>query len=672
MISIINLFFKPLKNNKCDVLNYFYNYILYDKKTLLIEYLHSKLYDNNILIDKIIDSIYYFIIEFIKINNNKIYIKFSINNYYNFLVKFNNKIQHINNIFVTNKINLNYCFLLRCNFYLYKYFLINKNVFYINYFINNFFLSNNSIKLFELINKLYKNSSLYETIITRLVDDIQNTLINKNYGNDFIKMINNILLLNDTLSLIKNNYKFLINLNFYYENSYSNYVLHNIINCSFDNLKSVCFNTIFFEIIRCTILPNNINKHKLLDNILIKYNNSIDISNINEVYLLFCIYHTNENNTQAIESFIDLINKNKHFLDSIINFIINNIDKEIFYTLANKLLLLIINVEYVENSFLLYLKSLCLEFFYDNKSLNIDCQTMFEKIFLENILISKTYLSRATAVSNDLNNSINLRNKNKNICIFMCSHAWDITFKSINNIEFINESTIGALIDEYTNLCLFNSSFSGVFDYGISNNTIIDENFSNHDINNNIIKKDMSNKKLLWDLLAGFIEFEYNNIIIKCYPIQFIILEIVRDCNYTVTNIIDKLTSIYNNEIANKLIKSLLESKLLIYKNGYFHINSNNTFEDNLIIIYNNNNNNNNNNDFYIEDSIEYINNIIKANINNILKKSSLNYENLFQQLKLNKKVSIILNKQLYDNVLNIMLNNDYIELKDCLYYKII
>ena len=143
-------------------------------------------------------------------------------------------------------------------------------------------------------------------------------------------------------------------------------------------------------------------------------------------------------------------------------------------------------------------------------------------------------------------------------------------------------------------------------------------------------------------------------------PIQFMIVEmfIYKDSIPIDEIMSSKFLSNYSNKFKNDIIYSLILSKLMITINDNLILSKNGTFKHNLI-------------DIYLLES-QYIKNkindelifsyrdIIVTNINHILKLKSLNFNDLFDEIK-NKIKLFNVDNLLFNSSLDYMINMDYI-----------
>jgi hypothetical protein len=280
-----------------------------------------------------------------------------------------------------------------------------------------------------------------------------------------------------------------------------------------------------------------------------------------------------------------------------------------------------------------------------------------EYYIINNILLIKNnaikkYIYKMYKVLNDFNNSIhenllfinnNLNYKNKLNILTISYNTWDI-----NQNE--------GLID-----------FNILKNNNYSNLTNLLLNYNNHYKNNN------NNKNIYWFPHFGSIDITFNDKNIKLLPIQFLILELFdnnKENNYD--DIINNpIFTNYSDKFKNDILSSLIISKLLINTNKKLNITKNNDFSTDLINVFFTTS------DYAIiwerkreEQFISEKEDIIKTNINELVKQFKLNKEELFNKLK--EKIKLFdINIEQYEKCLDYMLKFNYLHIHNNIIIKI-
>jgi len=493
-------------------------------------------------------------------------------------------------------------------------------------------LINNIKELFNYLNNYY---NFFQSI----------KCISNNNNNVIINILN--LTINKLLDLLINIFK---NNNFYeikfifdqYEIEINKYIIYN------DSLKDI-YILLYSEIITFTnklIINNDYNiNNKYSGNcldILLLVNKFNDIIFINKYNNLLYQVITKSLLSNDININIDYLNyiiiKYDCIDNDCINKTINIIIKKIF---DNNNIEIIIN-KYYE---LLIKRLMCNFINQNNKEEYYNKEKIIINMFINYNHHIKKYIYKINSVLNDFYNSI------QNNCDFLIKNS------DLNDKLYI-------LTTSYN--CWDINQNEGLIDH------IILENINNNKLNLTCIllkysdyynKKNEYKKKLYWYPHFGCVEIVFNNKNIKLLPIQFMILELFDN------NIKNKYDDIINNPIFNNysnkfkddIISSLIISKLLINNNNILNITINNDFETDLINIFYN----------ILEYSIiweekrqeHFISekeDIIKTNINELIKHEKLNLSDLFNKLKDKIKLFIVNNEQ-FDECINYMIKYNYI-----------
>jgi hypothetical protein len=193
----------------------------------------------------------------------------------------------------------------------------------------------------------------------------------------------------------------------------------------------------------------------------------------------------------------------------------------------------------------------------------------------------------------------------------------------------------------------------------------------------NIYSTFYNDKRVLnWFPHFGEVNITYLNKKLKMLPIHFMVLELFTNVNSLTLETVQKSIFFknYSPKFINDVIFSLVLSNVLKVKDNIIILETeikNNNFKSNIIEIF-----------FSTSDyasiyeekrahelanSREYI---LKANINSIIKKQSMNKNNLLQLLI--KQITVFeVTDDLLNKVLIEMIKMDYIELKDDMYSKL-
>jgi hypothetical protein len=169
-------------------------------------------------------------------------------------------------------------------------------------------------------------------------------------------------------------------------------------------------------------------------------------------------------------------------------------------------------------------------------------------------------------------------------------------------------------------------------------------------------------RAITWFPHFGEIDIVFIDKEVKLLPIQLLVLEMFNDNEILpLKKIMElKILANYNLKFKNALIESLLQSKIIKMQGNMLIITSKNTFETNLIKIFN---------ELYNVITIDTIeeqhivhtrNEVIITNVNSIVKKKSINFEDLYEKTKMSIK-HFILSQEQFKEALNIMLDKEYI-----------
>jgi hypothetical protein len=208
-----------------------------------------------------------------------------------------------------------------------------------------------------------------------------------------------------------------------------------------------------------------------------------------------------------------------------------------------------------------------------------------------------------------------------------------------------------------------------------SNCKSINEHNGQNTLNNQLYFYEMqyyskyNKRSITWFPHFGEIDIIFMNKDIKLLPIQLLILEMFNDNEILPLNKIMELKILanYNLKFKNALIESLLESRIIKKQSDMLIITSKDTFETNLIKIFN---------ELYNVITLDIIeeqhivhtrNEVIITNVNSIVKKKNINFEDLYEKTKMSIK-HFILSQEQFKDALNIMLDKEYIVCNDDVY----
>jgi hypothetical protein len=634
-----------------NIRNYIENYLKSDILIFNYDYINQAMWFNLINDQKIIEYIEILVKEYLIERRNIIrsFIKnkrFGLENLNIFLDNYIIKIEFINTITNFNEELISKNNILLSN-------LIISDSIIILYIESQLqiFEKSNLVKIFlEKVNYLskYDNYNMYNKLILIFSNVFRQHLPQNEYP--LPKNIKSLQLFSDLVKYyenIKNHYNFL---DFHkLTEKILNEIIDKFINIISDNsniMKLSEINIMFQHIHKelNSIFFINESKIEILINSIINFLNkhftdkNIDIKNIRYILKFiysinnkkykskFIILFDNEYTIDIIINFLDCIIKEKHSIceiNKIINFIINIKNKELFCSLYYQYLVkrILLNLsqtfptkeEY--NTYILYEK---------------DIYNLLHNCFNKNL----TYKIKRV-ICDVLHSYDNIESMDNLFPILITSYnCWDLNYEGIVNYNMLDK---------------MKHTFLGNY---LLNNSI---NYSNLN----------PDKVLNWLLHYGEVNITYLNQNIKMLPIQFMIIELFNDTDIVDISSIHFLDN-YTENFKNDLIKSLVLSKIFKKNNSNLILQSSGIFESDLIkLFYNNININTISNDL-----VHSKEDIIKTNINHILKIQNLNYKDLFNIIK--KKIVLFdIDTILFDKSLEYMINMDYIKINNDKYEKI-
>jgi len=254
------------------------------------------------------------------------------------------------------------------------------------------------------------------------------------------------------------------------------------------------------------------------------------------------------------------------------------------------------------------------------------------------------------------------------ICLKIKKLINDIIFSYHLNDKINNKTK--ALITSYN-----------TWDINLSEGMINTEILYNSTILDTLIKYDSeyksknNNKQILWFPIYGKVKCEYLKQTFIMLPIQYMILETFEiETIHDISKIYNlNILKNYSLKVKENLINTLILSKILFQENNKLILSTDTTikYNNNLILLYLNNNNNKTLST-QIETTLTLSRmEVINTNINSLLKIKPLSKEELFKCLE-NKIKLFIMTPELYDKSLEFMIKNDYINIIDNNYFKII
>ena len=669
-----------------DVIKYkitlFVKKYLYDNKNIILdEYMHQILWFHKYILNDIYDII---------IDNIKNYIIYNRNN--------------IRNAIENDDYNMfQLCEYIQVCFDKINY--INK-IFKLDYELININNTKTIYKIYEYLYDYIINDPIIITIIENLI--LNHTEENKNNIESYFKLIKTIY--ESKYDLNKYNYKY----NYIYLNHiksiniiiYSNYINKFNIHLP-DNIKYISMLNNNIDIIK----DFNIRLSCIYDDIiiyLITYinNNIFDILTNNTIYELYNII-----NNEKVASILHLCSFNIEFIEKLIFLISNSSDEDIIHYYKFVSIFHFINIKTIyihfdkiynvlydkiyknfDNSKLLndiifdihltIFNNKQNNFFLMNKIITSFSNTdIFNTIYIKYVKIRCMYfysefISGTITINNilyKLNNEViilsNLNLLNKSLCIIVKNIVHDIhqsiTYSSIDINEQININVI--ITSHYWNINdnAITSNFLTM--NSTKNNILIDYIIK---FNNTYVENYKNQRKLYWYLHYGNVDIIYLNKNIKMLPIHMIILDIICDNKFKISDFKTKdFLNLYPLDFINNLLNSLLFSKLVIIENEILIMNESDNFTTdiiNIFLIYYYNKTDIIENDD-LGHSYKYI---LIANINHELKLQSLNYTNLFNIIRKNNILASI-NNEIFLDTLNYMIEMEYIIMNNLLYEKI-
>ena len=647
-----------------QIINFFENYIKLEINILHPEYLNQLFINNKFEnIDKLIINIFKNHLNNIKINIKNLIKKdmYTIETGINKLLSnYLNKINYIYNIFKINKeLYYNLFFDIIISDQIFIIFIENEISLYIQDFKKYNFLST-----YKNDNKLYQN---FLNIKVFLINLKLLNLYNNNNNIWFLKLIGNVI--KNNIPYIKENiimkesYNIKIITNYIFTTKeYFNFLNEEIIYL-IEPLNEILVN----EIINLSKNENNFDEFYYF--IKLKWKNIYSIINLlhsNYIYMIKSEFSLKIN--KYIKNVTGSYNEISKLLEIIILLNENGFIESQLYLLFNDYkiynnLLLFINNNYIDNIKLVTQLLLCLN--------NLKEKDKFIQDYY-NELIKRLLSNKVNIINENLLSLfiIKIFGEKETKKILNCINDYDSSLKLLYNFNNNNKYNLNILVTSYNS---WNINYNnGYLDYDINDNNFELLNIMN-EYNEYYKKNNNNNKKLIWLLQFGEIEIEYNNYQIKLFPIQLLILELFDFSeSYSIEDIKNNtMFKYYLTEYLDNIIKSLEISGILKNNNNILYL-SDIIFETNFIQVYYNYINN----IFKIEplhfqEDLTYSRrDIICTLINQSLKKSSKNLNELFNSINENIKL-FQLDNHLLNNSLEYMINHDYINLVDDKYNKL-
>ena len=256
-------------------------------------------------------------------------------------------------------------------------------------------------------------------------------------------------------------------------------------------------------------------------------------------------------------------------------------------------------------------------------------------------------------------------------------------FKNINNIYLLNKiikkNNIYNLSNNLTNILLNNKNvlseylYNIYIDYSASTKNNININPYYWSINNNNYIENYSNSKYNYLEYLHFgkttINFEYkdNMINLTMLPIQYEIFKYFNE-----NNIFPKKLGNYSKDYIDKVILSLVNSKLILYYNNIYNINTDfKQVNKNLIEVFYTNKINKVKN-IKRENAID-IKYVLATNINKYLKSKENNLDNIYNYLIKTLNINLFnINKKNIRDTLDYMIKQEYITKNNNMYMKLL
>lgn len=377
---------------------------------------------------------------------------------------------------------------------------------------------------------------------------------------------------------------------------------------------------------------------------LSKYNKDIEKLSYEELYnFLNVIIISNKHG--LIEPYILIIFSNKIILDKILDLI--NIYISIDINFVKNIITYLRNMKDIDIFINNYKTQLI------NRILSLNTIIDNEKVIIAEltIIFGNKLTRNLTKIIIDIEASMEIMNKftllsNYNMTLITTSYSnwninWDNGYVEFDNNKLYIQNTLDSYLKNYNNY---------------------------YDI---IYEK---KRKLLWLPHYGEIEITYNNINIKLFPIQLMILELFNYMNeFSINGIKNEVFFKNYSEIyKTNIINSLIISGILI-KNKEMLILSENILETDIIKVYFNNLENNiiSNIDTNLEELQINRRYTTSSWINHFIKYEDKTYDELFNLIK--REINIFsLDNQMFQKSINWMIQNDYISEHNNKYSKVL
>jgi hypothetical protein len=424
----------------------------------------------------------------------------------------------------------------------------------------------------------------------------------------------------------------------------------------FNNINEININK---NKIKKTINKNKFNCIEIINNEILSLFDMILSADINDIFKFFNVYKQIQKSINNIETKTIIITKFAKILsdDSVIDKILSHINMLILHkdiTSVDNIISFMYNIKNQDvfvSKYYHYLIKRLMNYISKNDNifeyLELE-NTIYNKlkiIFNENILYNISKVIRDIKLSYNINSNFKIQTKTNILSVIITSYNnWDINQ---------NEGVVSSKI------------------LSKNSNTIMGKYLMQYD---NFYSEYYGFEKILnWFPHFGEVNISYMNQDLKLLPIQFMILEMFDTTNnIKLSDVIkSELFINYSNKFITDCINSLVVGGLLKASNDMLTLLESGTFKNNLIEIF-----------FNISDysdvweerrTIELMHNredILKTNINSIVKKKSMNKNNLFQQVKDTIKVFDV-DMILFDKTIDHMIKMDYIEFKDDMYIKL-
>lgn len=566
----------------------------------------------------------------------------------------------------------------------------------LNSLINNYYYKTSYLKIiFKTSN--YKSENLFHDIILSdqiVICYLQNELntINKSNKNTIKKLLKNIKKITNEhnynwflkligtslrdniphISLIIDNYNFidfimLINYtqdiyyyyNFISEND-SKIIINSFVDIIFDKLLLLLSTTNYNNITKLLTTKwdiitkiNNDNqmiipiKKELSMQISKSIKKINTISNIQYYDLLKLIISAAK--IGLIETYIFSIFTDKYFLEKVIEIIDTNINNDVQFICD-----IIVYLKIIKDS----------EIFINN----------YHNKLIKRLLSLSTNLNNELLVVNQIYIHFDNKYPKKLLnCIYDIQTSLELNLHYTYNINYTNISIITI---SYSN---WNINWNN----GFIDDNIINDNVTNNDnsiyklfelYNINYINSYENKRKLLWLPQYGEIIIEYNNNEITLFPIQLMVLELFNQKNNINIDDIKNSTFFknYSDNYKMNIIKSLILAGILNNNSNILSL-SDTIIKNNFIDVYYYilNTNEKSNHEIINDELCLSRKNIVSCIINHHIKINSFYYETLYNLVKSDIKL-FSLNKEVFDETIEWMINNDYIIEKESKYFKLL